>query len=311
VKFPFKLAENKEFDVLGFGENAVDHLIVVPEYPQFDSKIVFTDHIQLAGGQIASCMAGLRRLGFKSAYIGRFGDDPEGAFGLKTLSEEGVDTRFSESVPGARSQVAFILIDERNGERTVIWNRDPRLGYLPGQAPLEAAAIAKVLHMDAHDPAARIELARAAKAAGAIVTVDIDNVFDGIDELLPLLDIMISSVEFPEKLTGIRDRRTALTEIKTRYGCPIVGTTKGSRGSSVLVGDTYIKTPAYDVPGGCMDTTGAGDAFRVGLIYGLLKDAEIEQSLKFANGVAALKCRKLGARTALPNEAELMGLINS
>lgn len=311
MQFPFKLADNKEFDVLGFGENAVDHLIVVPEYPRFDSKINLTKHIQSAGGQIASCMVGLCRLGFKSAYMGRFGADAEGRFGLQTLADEGVDTRFSESVEGARSQVAFILIDERNGERTVIWNRDERLYYHPGDATAQAAETAKILHMDAHDPLARIELARAAKTAGAIVTVDIDNVFDGIDELLPLIDIMISSIEFPEKLTGIRDRKTALTEIKNRYGCPIVGLTKGDRGSSILAGDTYIKTAAYDVPGGCVDTTGAGDAFRVGMIYGLLKGAEIEESLKFANAVAALKCRQLGARTALPDEVELLSLVNS
>lgn len=310
MQFPFKLADDKEFDVLGFGENAVDHLIVVPEYPRFDSKIRLSRHIQSAGGQIASCMVGLRRLGFKSAYMGRFGADAEGQFGLQSLADEGVDIRFSESVEGARSQVAFILIDERNGERTVIWNRDERLYYHPGDAPQEAAETARILHMDAHDPLARIELARAAKAAGVIVTVDIDNVFDGIDELLPLIDIMISSIEFPEKLTGIRDRKTALTEIRNRYGCPIVGLTKGDRGSSILAGDTYIKTAAYDVPGGCVDTTGAGDAFRVGMIYGLLKGAEIEESLKFANAVAALKCRQLGARTSLPDETELLALIN-
>jgi sulfofructose kinase len=311
VKFPFTLAENKEFDALGFGENAVDHLIVVPEYPEFDSKINFTDHILMAGGQIASCMVGLRRLGFKSSYIGRFGSDPEGEFGKRSLAEAEVDTRFAETVDGAKSQVAFILIDERNGERTVIWNRDKRLGYRAGEAPLEAAAMTRVLHMDAHDLPARIELARAARASGAIVTIDVDNITDGLDELLPLVDILISSIEFPEKLTGIRDRRTALTEIKNRYGNAIVGLTKGDRGSSILVNGTYIKSSAYDVPGGCADTTGAGDAFRVGMIYGLLKGAEIEESLKFANATAALKCRKLGARTGLPTETELLDMITS
>lgn len=309
MKFPFTLAQDKEFDVLGFGENSVDHLIVVPEYPQFDSKVQFTDHIMLAGGQIASCMAGLSRLGFKSAYIGRFGSDSEGRFGIESLMEDRVDTRFTETIDGVRTRVAFILIDERNGERTVIWNRDERLGFTAAEAPLSAAALTKVLHIDALDPAAKIEMVRTAKAAGAIATIDVDYVFDGLIEMLPLIDILISSVDFPEKLTGIRDRRTALTEIKNKYGCPVVGVTKGDRGSSILVGDAYIKTSAYDVPGGCVDTTGAGDAFRVGMIYGLLKDAEIEESLKYANAVAALKCRKLGARTALPDEAELLSFI--
>ncbi|MCU0238816.1 MAG: hypothetical protein MUC29_05185, partial [Pyrinomonadaceae bacterium] len=67
MKFPFVLAENREFDAVGFGTNAVDFLIVVPEYPQFDSKVELVDYQQLAGGEIASTMFGLRRLGMKTS----------------------------------------------------------------------------------------------------------------------------------------------------------------------------------------------------------------------------------------------------
>jgi len=311
VQFPFKLAADKEFDVLGFGTNAVDHLIVVPEYPEFDSKVHLTSHTQMAGGQIASAVVGLGRLGFKTAYAGRFGSDAEGEFGLRTLADEGVDTRFSETVEGARTQIAFILIDEQSGERTVIWHRDGKLEYKADEAPLAAAKIVKVLHADAHDPFAVTEMARAARENGAIVTLDIDEFAQGVTEMLPLIDIMISSVEFPARVTGIRDHKTALTEIKTRYGCPIVGMTMGEQGALVLAEGVFIESPSFAVPGGCKDTTGAGDAFRVGLIYGLLKEAGIEESLKFANAVAALKCRRLGARTALPDEAELLGFVGS
>jgi sugar/nucleoside kinase (ribokinase family) len=59
------------------------------------------------------------------------------------------------------------------------------------------------------------------------------------------------------------------------------------------------------VPGGCRDTTGAGDAFHTGFLYGLLRGEDVESSLKMANAVAALKCRSLGARTALPRADEL------
>jgi sugar/nucleoside kinase (ribokinase family) len=311
VQFPFTLAADKEFDVLGFGTNAVDHLIVVPEYPEFDSKVHLTRHIQAAGGQIASSMAGLSRLGFKAAYAGRFGSDAEGEFGLKTLADEGVDTRFSETIEGARTQIAFILIDEQSGERTVIWHRDAKLSYEADEAPLEAAGSAKILHLDAHDPLAGARMAKAARGHGAIVTVDVDNVYEGVTEMLPLIDIMISSAEFPARVTGIRDHRAALTEIKTRYGCPVVGMTLGEQGALILADDVFIESPSFAVPGGCKDTTGAGDAFRVGIIYGLLKGARVEESLKFANAVAALKCRQLGARTALPDEAELMAFIGS
>ena len=309
MQFPFKLAKDKEFDVLGFGTNAVDHLIVVPEYPQFDSKIHLTRHIQAAGGQIASSMVGLSRLGFKAAYAGRFGSDTEGEFGLKTLADEDVETRFSETVAGARTQIAFIVIDEPSGERTVIWHRDAKLSYRAEEAPLTGAGLAKVLHMDAHDPFAAAAMAKAAREQGAVVTIDIDEVSEGVTEMLPLVDVMISSAEFPAKITGIHDAQAALAEIKARYGCPVVGMTLGEQGALVLAEGVFLESPSFAVPGGCKDTTGAGDAFRVGLIYGLLKGAGIEESLKFANATAALKCRQLGARTALPDEAELLGFV--
>ena len=75
MNFPFKLLPNKDFDVVGFGTNAVDYLIRVPAYPAFNSKIEVDEYIQAAGGEVASTMVGLRRLGMKTAYVGRFGSD--------------------------------------------------------------------------------------------------------------------------------------------------------------------------------------------------------------------------------------------
>lgn len=311
MNFPFKLAENKQFDVVGFGTNAVDFLIQVPEYPTFSSKIELSNYIQAAGGEIATTMVGLQRLNFKTAYVGRFGDDREGAFGLQTLRDAGVDVSFAEQIEGARTQIAFIVIDERSGERTVIWHRDASLAYDEKDAPVETAALGKILHFTPHDTRACLPLARAAKANAIIVSSDVDNVFDGIEELLPRVDVLISSLEFPEKFVGIRDRRAALREIKARFGCRVVGMTLGETGSLILCEDRFVETRGYRVPNGCVDTTGAGDAFRVGLLYGLLKNETIETAAEMANAVAALKCRALGARTALPTVEEITKLTAS
>lgn len=308
--FPFKLPENKPFDVVGFGTNAVDYLIIVPEYPAYDSKIELTDYTQAAGGEIATTTAGLRRLGLKSAYVGRFGDDAEGNYGLQTLHDEGVDVRFAEQIPGARTQIAFIVIDERTGERTVIWKRDSRLSYSQDEAPTEVAALGKVLHFTPHDAHACISLAREAKRLGSIVSIDIDNVFDGIEELLPLVDVFVSSSAFPERLTGISDRTTALREIRSRYGCAVAGMTLGENGSLIMAADDFVWTKGFSVPGGCKDTTGAGDSFRVGLLYGVIAGKTVEESATLANAVAALKCRAVGARTALPTRPELESFLS-
>lgn len=309
MQFPFKLAENKEFDVVGFGTNAVDYLIIVPEYPAFNSKTELDDYIQAAGGEIATTCVGLRRLGAQTAYVGRFGTDAEGDFGLQTLRDEGVDVRRAEQITGARTQIAFIIVDERTGERTVIWKRDQKLAYTERDAPVEIAEKARILHFTPHDARACLAMARAAKQAGAIVSIDIDNIFEGIETVLPLVDIFVSSAEFPERLVGIADKKTALREIKSRYGCAVVGMTLGETGSLLFCEDEFIRTDGFEVPGGCKDTTGAGDSFRVGLLYGVLQGASIEDAARMANAVAALKCRAIGARTSLPDKNELSDLL--
>ncbi len=311
MRFTFDLARQTEFDAVGFGLNAVDHLIVVPVYPDFDTKVRLREHVRAAGGQTATTMAGLRRLGMKTAYAGRFGSDDAGRFGLAELVNEGVNTDFAEVVEGARNQIAFIIIEGHSGERTIIWDRDERLAYKPEEAPVELAARGRVLHLDAHDPPACVPLAQAARAGGAIVSADIDNIYGGLPELLPWIDVLISSKEFPHRLTGIADERASLVEVKARYGCALVGMTLGARGALLYHEGVFLESPAYAVPGGCRDTTGAGDAFHTGFIYGMLRGAEIEACLRFANATAALKCRALGARTALPTAAELAEFLDS
>jgi len=305
MRFPFNLPDNKPFDAVGFGLNAVDRLIVVPEYPAFDTKVRLLEHKQAAGGQAATTILALKRLGLKTAYAGRFGSDAEGQFGFQELKEEDVDLEFAEVIEGGRNQLAFVIIDARNGQRTIIWDRDDRVGYCPDKAPIALASRGRVLHLDAHDPPAGVRMARVAHDHGTIVSADIDNIYEGLPELLPLIDVLIGSREFPHRLTGIADEKASLVELKARYGCAVVGMTLGERGAIVYCEGEFIESPAYEVPGGCRDTTGAGDAFHGGLLYGMLTGKDVETSLKFANAVAALKCRELGARTSLPNEKDL------
>ena len=139
--------------------------------------------------------------------------------------------------------------------------------------PIEITKRTKIFHATRPDALACARLAKEAKTNGAIVSIDIDNVFDGLLEMIPLVDIFISSAEFPEKLLGISDRKTALSEIKARFGCPIVGMTLGENGSLILCGDEFIETGGYAVPNGCKDTTGAATLSR-GFLYGLRNEAE-------------------------------------
>jgi sugar/nucleoside kinase (ribokinase family) len=223
-----------------------------------------------------------------------------------------VDVEFAEVVEGAANQIAYILIDERTGERTVIWDRDERLAYRADEVPAPFAARGRVLHLDAHDPPACLAAAREARAAGTVVSADIDNVYPGLPELLPHIDVLISSSNFPRRLTGIADEHAALREVKSRLRADaLVGMTLGLRGALVYHEGLFVESPAFAVPGGCRDTTGAGDAFHAGFLYGMLRGDEVEVCMRLGSATAALKCRRLGARTSLPNETELLDFLAS
>ena len=305
MNFPISVPTNKPFDAVGFGLNAVDHLIVVPEYPAFDTKTRLLEHTQSAGGQTATAMVALQRLGYRTAYAGRFGSDLEGKFGLATLKEEGVNIDMAEVIHGATTQIAFIIIDEKSGERTIVWDRDDRLAYTTIDAPVEFGSLGKVLHLDAHDPPACMSVAQPAKQSGTIVSADIDNVYPGVSELLPFIDLLITSKEFPNRLISIKDERTALVELKARFGCAVVGMTKGAAGVLLYCEGQFIESPGLEVPGGCRDTTGAGDAFHGGFLGGFLSGEDIETSMRLGNAVAAMKCAALGGRRGLPSRQRL------
>jgi sulfofructose kinase len=305
MHFPLTLADNKPFDAVGFGLNAVDHLIVVPKYPEFDTKTRLLAHQLSAGGQTATAMVALQRLGLQTAYAGRFGSDPEGHFGFQTLKDEGVNTDYAEMVEGASTQIAFITIEEQTGERTIVWDRDERLAYQPEEAPGNFGSQGRVLHLDAHDPRACVRVAQEAKRSGTIISADIDNVYEGLPELLPFIDLLLGSKEFPHRVTGIRDGRTSLAELQNRFGSVMTGMTLGDQGVIIYCEGQFLQSPAYPAPSGCKDTTGAGDAFRGGFLYGLLTGEDIETSMKFGNAVAAMKCSKLGARPGLPTKRHL------
>ncbi|HXG68827.1 MAG TPA: PfkB family carbohydrate kinase [Blastocatellia bacterium] len=308
MEFGIKLPENKAFDAVALGLNAVDHLIVVPQYPQFNSKIRYVSHALLPGGQCATAMTALARLGLRTRYIGRVGADDIGRLQIQSLESEGVATDIT-IVDGAESQIAFIIVDQVTGERTVIWDRDDRLTIPESEVDRAAVTSGRALLLDGHNVAASIVAARYAREAGVPTVLDIDNIYPGAEDLLPLIDFIISSSTFPERLTGEHVLPAALKKIADTTGSPFVAATVGRDGAIAYFREQYIFSPGFAIE--CRDTTGAGDAFHGGFMYGLLAGYSVEETLRFANAVAALKCREVGARTALPRLDEVQSLLNA
>lgn len=303
MRFPFKISPDKTFDCTGFGENACDYLLLAPRFPVIDSKTALIENVETSGGQVASCIVGLARLGLKTRYIGRFGADEAGARGHASLIGEAIDLSFAETIKDARTHTSYILIDAQTATRTILFARDERLAYADGEAPLRAVADTRVLHIDGQNPRAALPLIVAARNADCLISADFDFVNDDIIALLPHVDILISSRDFPRRATGIEDDGQALLKLKTAYGCPLVGLTRGAEGALMLFEDSFIEQAASPVK--TVDTTGAGDAFHAGFLYGLLTNKSIEDAMRIAAAVAALACRRLGARDGLPTGDEL------
>lgn len=309
MEFEIHLPENKPFDAVALGLNAVDHIIVVPRFPEFNSKVKFNSHHLTAGGQCATAMTALSRLGLRTRYLGKIGDDETGRFQMHSLVSEGVEVSGLLIEKGAESQIAFIIVDEASGERTVIWNRDEKLMIGAQEVDKEAVTSGRVLLLDGHNVAASITAATYARQAGVPTVLDIDNIYQGADQLLPLIDFLISSSTFPERMTGETDLRIALKKLHEMTGSMFVAATLGVEGVLAYFRGDYIFSKAFAVK--AVDTTGAGDAFHAGFIYGLLQGFSVEETLRVANAVAALKCRAVGARTSLPTPDEVNAMLAS
>jgi sulfofructose kinase len=166
---------------------------------------------------------------------------------------------------------------------------------------------ARVLHVDGYHTAAATTAARWARAAGSPVVADLDVLHPGLDTLLPLIDYPIVSRDFPERLTGISDLREALAMMHSTYGSTLTAATLGAEGVIAWDGTTLHHVTSYRVP--VVDTTGAGDIFHAGFIYGLLQeDWTLTERLEFACAAAALNCTAVGARGRIGSLEEIAAL---
>jgi sulfofructose kinase len=307
VRLPFKIppSQARPFDVVTFGLNSLDLVTVVAEYPASNTKQRLQRFARLPGGQMATAAAVCARLGWKARYVGSFGDDELGALSRESLTSVGVDISASRIVPGATNQFAIVLVDARSGERTVLWDRHPALATDPADVLKEAVTSGRVLIVDCHESAAAAQAARYARDAGIPTMIDVEKVRPAIADLLQHVDAIIAAQEFPTALTGHENLGQALETIGREFGAPLVCVTLGREGSLAWSNGREIRTPAFQID--CVDSTGAGDAFRGGFAAACLRepDGDLEDALAYANAIAALNCRALGGRGALPTAAEV------
>lgn len=294
-------------DLVGVGLNATDTLIPLVKFPERGSKVEYSEASILPGGQTASAVIACQSWGLTTRYIGKLGDDDAARLHCGEFARTGVDARITK-VPNAASAHSMIVVDS-GGERTVFCQRNERVLLQPEDFEREWIVNARALLVDGFETAAAIQAAQWAHAAGIPVIADLDELYDGVNDLASLVDYLVVSRDFPCRLTGERDLETALRKMRNRYSCAVTAATLGQDGVLAWDGDRFHLRPAFCV--NVVDTTGAGDIFHAGFIYGLLQGWPLTRQLDFACAAAALNCTRSGARGGIGPVEEVEKLMAS
>ncbi|NQT56829.1 MAG: sugar kinase [Desulfobacteraceae bacterium] len=291
--------QHETIQVIGLGQACIDYLGDLTSYPQEDDKIELNNlHIR-CGGPASTALVSLSRLGISTSFLGSISDDPFGMEILKNLKKEKVDVSFLKITPGYMSQFAFISVTKKSAKRTIFWYRGTVPYLRPRDVDLSRFPNARILHIDGLMVDACMEAARQAKTSGMTVVMDAGTMREGSKELASLVDILISSEIFAKPLVGPEAaHETSLQELR-KLGPKQVVITFGSEGSIGLNDKGISRQAAFPV--NAVDTTGAGDVYHGGYIYGLLQGWEMSKCMRFASAAAALKCVKTGAQTGIPD----------
>jgi len=299
-------APGRAVDVVGLGQCSLDHVGLLERLPQLGGKQALLGYECLPGGQVATALLAVRRLGLRASFLGSVGDDEAAETVLAPLRRAGIEVRGVRVRTGTPSQLALILIERTSGERTVTWYRDSRLRLRPGELRREEIEQGRLLHLDAGDPEASAWAGKVARESGVAVVLDADTTGPGLDGLLAQVDFPIVSRSFAEEHFGTASVREALRGL-VGLGARLAVVTLGVDGALARLGTREIESPAFGVE--ATDTTGAGDVFHAAFAWGLLESLPAEAVLKAANAAAAMNCRAFGAQGGLPTRSELLDFL--
>jgi sugar/nucleoside kinase (ribokinase family) len=296
-KYNICMTELAKVDLVGVGLNATDTLIPLSDYPKRGSKMEYSDSSVRPGGQVATTVVACQTWGLSTRYVGKLGDDHAACLHREAFDSAGVEARLI-TVSGGVSPQSLIIVDG-GGERTIMCRRDESMALRPEELKREWIVNARVLHVDGHETAAATLAASWARKAGIPVTADLDEIYPGVDDLIANVDYIIGSKDFSCRLMKDNNLESALRRMQARYNCRLSAATLGEDGVMAWDGRKFYRSAAYRVP--VVDTTGAGDMFRAGFIYGLLKEWPLERQLDFSCAAAALNCMAAGARGGIKN----------
>lgn len=291
-------------DVVGVGANSIDFVYRLPAFPRPDSpfaKLPISQHLISCGGQVTTALATCAAMGLRAAYVGTVGSDDHAARMRAELEARGIDASRVVEREGT-NPFAVILLDDREGERVVLWSRGAHLTLTAREVTADMFDRTRLVHVDDVDLEASIAAAQFARERHLPVTSDIERTSDDVRALIETVTVPIFAEHVPMAITREQTLAAAVRALRRPHHTMIV-VTRGARGALMLAGEEIIEEPGVAVK--AVDTTGAGDIFRGAFIHALLRGDEPRRVLRFANAAAAISCTRLGAMSSVPRLEEV------
>jgi len=293
--------------VVGIGQCSWDYLAVVDSFPQVDTKAEVSDWQEQGGGPVATALVALARLGLSCDFFGIVGDDPAGDKIRTSFCSEGIGTTGLLTRVNATSQTAFIAIERGTASRTIFWQRPSGKPLLPAELPAGFLSGCNFLLLDGLLTEASLWAARQARESGVPVMLDAGRNRPGMLETAGMCDYVVASEQFARDL-GWDGTGEGIAAIAVGIGSEVLTVTRGNLGSITWHDGEIITVPAFPVA--AIDTTGAGDVFHGGYIFGLLRGMELSDTIRFASAVAALKCSRIGGRAGIPGTSAVIRFLS-
>ena len=285
--------------IVGIGACVMDTLVSVPYYPNEDTKLRAESSKPAGGGPVATGLVAAAKLGCDTEYIGILSDDAGGRFLKDDFKKYGVGTDNITVKSGYRSFTSVIWLSAETSSRTCVFDK----GDLPPleltEKQIQAVKNAELLMVDGNEMDAAVEAAKIARENGVKVLYDCGGLYDGVERLLALTDIMIPSEEFAIGHTGASSAEEAAKKLYEMYNPQIVVVTQGKKGGLLYQGNNIVSYPIY--PAKVVDSNGSGDVFHGAFATAVVKGFDYENCCHFSSAVSAIKCTGVGARESVPD----------
>lgn len=318
------------FDVTALGELLIDF---TPAGISTQGNICFERN---PGGAPANVLACISKLGGKTAFIGKVGNDMFGHYLAGILKQYNIDTTGLKFSTQANTTLAFVQLDQ-TGDRSFSFYRNPGADTMldPSEIDYKLIRDSRVFHLgslsltDEPSRSATLAALKSAKENACIISYDpnlrpalwksLQQASEEICSVLGFADILKISEEELEFITGKTDLKKGSFELYDRYGIQVILVTRGAKGCYFRLKEETGSAPAF-TGHAVVDTTGAGDAFLGGFLFSFLSQGTgrldeldrttLEQTVLFSNAVACLCTTRKGAIPAMPSLAEVHEILN-